>query len=170
MTAPAAPSERRPEPVPELDATTRVRLERLRRYAWVLDESIRVPFTQTRVGLESLIGLIPVVGDAAGLVLGLGVVLGGARVGVSTSTLLRMLLNLGVEAVLGVVPVVGDVFDFVFKANRRNVALIEQSLEQPEAARRSSRLVVGGVLAAGVGAVVGLVWATVALLGWLVGA
>jgi hypothetical protein len=158
-----------PEPVPELDATTRRRLERVRRYAWLLDESIRVPFTKIRVGLESLIGLVPVIGDAAGLVLGLGVVFAGARVGVSSSTLVRMLLNLGVEAVLGAVPVIGDVFDFVWKANQRNVVLIERSLEQPDAARRSSRTVLGGVLVAGTGVVVGLGWAAVELVRWIFG-
>ncbi len=158
-----------PEPVPELDATTRKRLERVRRYAWLLDESIRVPFTQIRVGLESLIGLVPVIGDAAGLVLGLSVIVAGARVGVSSSTVARMLLNLGVEAVIGVVPILGDLFDFVWKANKRNVELIERSLEQPEAARRSSRLVVGGVLAAGAGMVVGLGWAAAELIRWIIG-
>ncbi len=148
------------------------RLAGVRRYAWLLDGSIKIPFTQRTIGLEGLIGLIPVVGDAAGLVLSSVVVAIAARMGAPAWVLLQMGLNIGVDALIGVVPIVGDVFDLVWKANQRNVALLERCLESPQETTRSSRIAVAGVavaVTAGIGGLlVASVWATIALLKWLI--
>lgn len=121
---------------------------RLERIAWVLDNSIPVPLTGRRIGIESLIGLVPVVGDLAGGVLSAYIIAQGARLGVGVTTLLRMLGNVVLETLLGLVPLVGDLFDMGFKSNTRNVRLLHDYLERPDAVVRRSRLTVAAVVTA----------------------
>jgi len=97
---------------------------RLERLAWFLDSSVPVPGTRWSLGFDSLIGLIPGIGDAVGAAISLYLVFEAHRLGVSRATLLRMLGNVGLEVVVGAVPVIGDLFDAYFKANQRNVDLI----------------------------------------------
>lgn len=100
---------------------------------------MRIPGTGIRFGLDPLVGLVPGVGDAAGALVAAYVVLAAARLDVPPSTLLRMLTNIAIDALLGTVPVLGDVFDVAWKANRKNVTLIERHLADPHGARRVSR-------------------------------
>lgn len=116
--------------------STRARLNHL---AWLLDNSIRLPGTDFRIGLEALLGLVPVVGDAAGVVLSGYIVYHAARLGVPSSILLRMVTNVAVEGVVGSIPFAGDVFDAAWKANQRNVDLLNEYLDQPERAAAASR-------------------------------
>ena len=92
-------------------------LARLERFSRFTDSSIRIPFTRFELGAEALIGLVPVIGDAAGLVLSGYVLLEAQRAGVSGATKRRMLRNMLVDFVGGLLPVVGDAFDAIFKAN-----------------------------------------------------
>lgn len=101
-------------------------VKRLAALARWLDSSIRIPGTRVTLGFDAVIGLIPVLGDSAGLVLGLWIVSRAHRLGVSTPTLVRMLGNIGIDTVLGAVPLIGDVFDIFWKANQRNIALLEK--------------------------------------------
>jgi hypothetical protein len=119
-------------------------LRRLDRLAYLLDNSIPVPGTGRRFGLDAVIGLVPGVGDAAGVLVSAYVVLEAARLGTPLPVLLRMVLNVAVEGVVGSVPVLGDLFDAGWKANARNVRLLNQSMERPDAARRSGGAVVLG--------------------------
>jgi hypothetical protein len=96
-------------------------LDDLARY---LDGLFRVPGTTWRFGLDSLIGLIPNIGDTLTLIPSLYILVSGVRYGVPKITLLRMALNLGIDYVVGSIPFVGDAFDFVWKANRQNMDLI----------------------------------------------
>jgi hypothetical protein len=90
----------------------------------LLDESVRVPGTEFRVGLDPLLSALPGnVGDAVGAGFSLYIVLESARLGVPLTTLLRMLANVAVDVAVGSVPVVGVLFDAVWKANARNVEL-----------------------------------------------
>lgn len=119
-------------------------LRELRRASHLLDSKFRVPGTNNTFGVDPLVGLVPVVGDYVGLALSLYVVVGAWRTGLPPRAVTRMLVNVGVEAVVGSVPVLGDAFDFVWKANERNVALAERYLEAPGEARRSdARFLVG---------------------------
>jgi hypothetical protein len=128
--------------------------EWVRRFAWVLDDAFAVPgMPGRRVGVDGVISIVPVAGDAVGVVLALVIVVVGVAAGVSVPTILRMLLYVGFEALVGVIPFVGTVFNMAFKANNRNVALIERDLADRRATRRSSLGVL--VLIAGV-VVVGL--------------
>ncbi|HTG50278.1 MAG TPA: DUF4112 domain-containing protein, partial [Gemmatimonadales bacterium] len=85
------------------------------------------------------IGLFPGAGDLAGGAFSLYILLQAARMGVPKPLLLRMATNLVVDVVVGAVPILGDLFDAGFKANMRNLALLEGHLQGPPASRRASR-------------------------------
>ena len=108
------------------DATAR--LARLRRLAWVIDGAFGVPGTRFRFGLNSLIGLLPVGGDAVLGAISLYIVYEAARLGLPKHKLMRMAANVGVEVIGGSVPILGDLFDMALKANLRNLTIIEQHL------------------------------------------
>lgn len=136
-------------------------LRQLDSLSYVLDNSVRVPGTRRRFGLDPLIGLIPGIGDAAGMMMSAYIVVQAARLGAPAASLVRMLMNVGIEALAGTVPVAGDLFDAWYKANARNVAMLRQELVQPGSTRRSSLRVMWGVVAALVvilGAVGWLTW------------
>jgi len=103
-------------------------LDQVNHLAWLLDNSIRLPLINYRIGLDALVGLIPGLGDIAGLLLSGFILIQAIRLGVPSSTLIQMLGNILLETLIGVVPVVGDVFDATFKANVRNVRLLNQAV------------------------------------------
>lgn len=103
-------------------------IERMRLVAQTLDEGIELPGTDTRVGLDPIVGILPGAGDTAAAVVSLYLIAEAARMGVSTSTLLRMLANVGVDAVVGSVPILGVVFDAFWKANTWNLELALEDL------------------------------------------
>ncbi len=160
----------RDAPVPAPRADQHPTARRARRVARLLDETFTVPGTDLKLGIDGLIGLIPVVGDAIGAALSATVLAMAAREGVPPAVLARMAGNVLLELLIGAIPVVGDVFDFVFKANRRNADLLERALADPDATARSS----GGALALfGVGvllAVAGIGYGVYALLAAMLGA
>lgn len=127
-------------------------LARARALTRLLDSAARVPGTSMRFGLDPILGLVPGFGDVAGAALSGYVVLLASRLGAPTSVIVRMLGNVVVDTVGGTVPVLGDLFDVGWKANTRNLALLERHLErhlgQPEPPKRASRAVVWGTVAA----------------------
>jgi hypothetical protein len=118
----------------------RITRERLRSLAWLLDSSIAIPGTRLTVGLDALIGLFPILGDLVGVLLSSYILGEAARLGAPRVLLMRMAFNIGVEGVAGIVPLAGDVFDAAWKANQRNVRLLDAWLDHPQKAGRSSRL------------------------------
>ena len=140
------------------------------RLAWILDSAFRVPgTTDRRVGIDGLLTLVPVVGDAAGVALSMAVVLAGVAAGVSVPTLLRMLINVGIEATVGLIPFAGALFDMVYKANIRNLVLMERDLADRRATRRSSLAVLAlmvGVVLLGLLMVVLAWFAAIGVLVW----
>jgi hypothetical protein len=104
-------------------------LRRMDGITFALDDGIRVPGIGYRVGLDPVVGILPIAGDAVTAAASLAVVVQAALVGVGRWTLLRMLLNVGVDAVVGSVPLVGDLFDAVWKSNKRNLKLALADLE-----------------------------------------
>jgi hypothetical protein len=106
-------------------------LDRMRRLAWFLDDCVRVPGTEWRFGLDPVVSVLPVVGDAAATCVSLYIVVESANLGVGSRTLARMLVNLALDFAVGSVPVLGTVFDFFFKANNRNIALALADLAEP---------------------------------------
>jgi hypothetical protein len=121
-------------------------LSRLRRLAWLLDSSIPIPGTRWSIGLEALLGLVPLVGDLAGILLSSTILIEAARLGASRSVLARMAVNVAFEGVLGAIPLAGDVFDAAWKANQRNVRLLGAWLDHPTGAQRSSRVFLLAIL------------------------
>ena len=116
--------------------------ERLRWLAWLLDSSIPIPGTSFTVGIDALIGLVPVLGDLIGVLLSSYILGEAARLGAPRSLLMRMAFNVGIEGVVGIIPFAGDAFDAAWKANQRNVGLLDAWLDKPAEARRESRLFV----------------------------
>ena len=103
-------------------------LQNLRRFAHLLDETFRIPIIGYRIGLEPILGLIPVVGDISGFIVSGYLIVRAARLGVPRSLVARMVGNAAIDAVVGSIPVVGDIFDFFWKVNKRNVRLLERHL------------------------------------------
>jgi len=91
-----------------------------------MDEKFQVPGTRLRFGWDAIMGLIPGIGDALGSVASLVIVHHAWRLGMPSFLLLRMLGNIGIDLILGIVPVAGDAFDLAWKANRKNVRLLER--------------------------------------------
>lgn len=100
------------------------RIGRLSRLARVMDTAVQIPGTGIRFGADSVLGLVPGIGDAAGGLIGLFIVNEARKLGLPKRKLLRMLANLGADTLAGSVPLVGDVFDVVFKSHRRNVGIV----------------------------------------------
>lgn len=139
-----------------------------RRLARLLDSQFGIPGTKLRFGVDAIVGLVPGVGDAAGLALSSYVILQAVGLGARGATIARMVANVALDAVFGTVPVLGTVFDLWFKANNRNVALLERHGIDPEGtAQWSRRSLRGTIVAVVVGAVV-LALALVALVAWAV--
>ena len=116
-----------------LDA--RAEVERLDRLADLLDSRFRIPGLGVRFGLDSLIGLVPGVGDVAALGPSAYLVYRAHRLGADRGTLGRMAANAGIDFVVGGIPVIGDLFDVGFKANRRNIELLKRHLHERQAGR-----------------------------------
>lgn len=112
--------------------------EKLKALAWWLDNSIRLP-GGFRIGGDAILGLVPFLGDMLGMLLSGYIVLQAARLRAPSSVLARMLLNIGIEGLIGLVPLAGDVFDAAWKANQRNLSLLEGYLDHPTATTATSR-------------------------------
>ncbi len=113
--------------------------EKLGQLAWLLDSSIPIPGTRFTIGVEALIGLLPFIGDLIGVALSGYILTEASRLGAPKSVLLRMAFNIAVEGIVGIIPVAGDVFDAAYKANQRNVRLLEAWLDEPGKTVRSTR-------------------------------
>jgi len=105
-------------------------LRRMETVAHVFDESVRIPGLGVRVGIDPVLGALPVAGDAVSALFSLYIVVESAYLGVSYTTLLRMLANISLDFVGGSVPYVGTVFDALWKANKRNVELALEDLAE----------------------------------------
>lgn len=138
-------------------------LDRLRVVARVLDDLVAVPGTRMRVGLDGVLGLVPGVGDSVTGAVAFYAMFVAFRLGAPPSVLVRMLGNVLLDLLVGAIPLVGDLFDFAWKANRKNVRLVERYALQPEQVKASSRLLLAFALLLVVGGVVGLAF----LASWL---
>ena len=101
-------------------------LERIERFARLLDELVRVPVIGVRVGLDPLLGLVPGLGDAVAAALSLAILATALRHRVPKLVVLRMAMNVAFDFVIGLVPVAGDVADVFVKSNRWNLELLKR--------------------------------------------
>ncbi len=154
-------------PVRELTEPERRRVVRAERLAFLLDNAIRIPGTPFRIGLDPLLGLLPGLGDAIGALASAWIVVEAVRFGAPRAVLVRMLYNIGIDSLIGAVPGAGDLFDFVWKSDAKNMALLRRHLAEPHVVHRASRRLLIMVVLLIVGIAASAVVAAVLLLRYL---
>ena len=146
-------------------------VRRLRRLSYLLDNAIRIPGTPFRIGLDPLIDLLPVAGDFLGSALSIYIVVEAARLGIPRSALVQMVSNILFDTVIGVVPVLGALADATWKANTKNLVLLEEHLDVPPEERQQANWLFIALLLGGLLLVVVVVAAiSVIIVRWLLGA
>lgn len=105
-------------------------LARLDTLATVMDSAFRIPGTNVTMGVDALLGLVPVIGDAISAVISSYLIFEAKQLGASKLTLARMSGNVAIDTVIGAVPFFGDVFDVAYKANTKNIALLKKHVDK----------------------------------------
>jgi hypothetical protein len=136
----------------------------------VLDNAIGIPGTRYRIGLDPLLGLLPGAGDFLGTAISAYIVLEAARLGIPRAALVQMVSNIIFDTLMGTVPVLGDLADVTWKANTKNLALLEEHLEVPPQQRQQAdwlflALLLGGLLLV----VMAVAAISVMIVRWLLG-
>lgn len=108
----------------------RAAMQRLDRLSRLLDTALVIPGTGIRFGADSIVGIVPGIGDLVSTGFSAYIVYEAHRLGLPKRALARMLGNLAVDGAVGVIPVLGDVFDVAFKANRRNMRIVREHLDE----------------------------------------
>jgi len=137
---------RLPFPTIEPDAKAPT-LRRLREMSRLLDKVVTIPGIGLHIGLDPIVGLIPVGGDFLGVLLSAYIVLEAARLGAPAPTLSRMALNVIVDGTVGSIPIFGDLFDFAWTANEYNIKLLEEYLKFPSRRKKADGLFILTLLA-----------------------
>jgi hypothetical protein len=140
------------------------RLEALRKMQRALDSAFRVPGTNLRFGWDPLIGLVPWAGDFLTAAMSCAIVVSAHQMGVPRTIQLRMLLTIAIDVIVGLVPFLGDAADVFWKANSRNMALLERHATPGSRPSMADRMFVGVVLAA----LIAIAAAPVLLVYWAV--
>ncbi len=96
----------------------------------LLERSFHIPGTRVPVGLDSIIGLVPVLGDVITAALGAYMVWEARNLGMSKFQLMRMAANVGIDTALGAIPLAGDAFDFLWRSNSKNLRIIKKHLDK----------------------------------------
>lgn len=142
-------------------------LDEVETIAWLLDNSIPIPGTGRRIGIDAIVGFVPGLGDVVSGAIGLLVVARGAALGLPRVVIARMLVNTLLDFLIGSIPVIGDAFDLWFKANARNVGLMRAYLgdqDRSTAPEWAFFAVLAGTLVLVAG---GMVWLIGAIIGEL---
>ncbi|GAA4496880.1 hypothetical protein GCM10023172_10960 [Hymenobacter ginsengisoli] len=148
---------------PPATIATDARLRWVEHVARLMDSQFRLPGTRFRFGLDPLLGLIPIVGDLSSTAVSVALLLTMLRHGASGAVVVRMVLNILIDTVIGGIPIIGNVFDFAYKSNERNVALLRRHYAEGRHSGSGKGLV--AIVLVVMLAVVGLVaWGSVALL------
>ncbi len=103
------------------------KLLRLKLLSERLDELIKIPGTNQKIGIDALVGTIPILGDFIGVIFSTYIMYSGIKMGVSSKIVTKMAANVAIEFLIGSFPIIGDIFDVLWKANKRNVMLIEEA-------------------------------------------
>ena len=111
------------------DEVKEEQLLRLRTLGERLDESINIPGTNYKIGLDPIIGAIPIIGDLIGGILSTYILYSGMKMGASPKIIAQMATNIAIEFIVGSLPILGDIFDIIWKANIKNIELIEESID-----------------------------------------
>jgi hypothetical protein len=131
-----------------------------------MDAQFRIPGTSIRFGFDGIIGLIPGVGDFVSFLISAYIVSLAAKKGASGFVVARMVLNIVIDALVGAIPILGDIFDVAFKANQRNMQLLEEHYEQGKHQGSSLKVIIPVVLVA-LALLGGLAWLIYKIMVWL---
>jgi hypothetical protein len=142
------------------------RINRLRRISRLLDNAIGIPGTKFRFGLDPILGLLPGGGDTVAGGLSAYIVVEAARMGLPREVLWQMVVNIILDSLAGTIPIVGDLFDLGWKANVKNIALLEKHLEVAES-NKSDRLFIFGLILLLTFIILGFAAITVFTISWL---
>lgn len=121
-------------------------LKRLRKLSHLLDNAIAIPGTSLRFGLDPILGLFPGVGDFLSTAVSAYIVVEAAKMGISRKILLQMMVNIILDMVMGTVPVVGDVVDGAWKANTKNIVLLEEHFQVSQSSEKADWLFLAWIL------------------------
>jgi NADH:ubiquinone oxidoreductase subunit 5 (subunit L)/multisubunit Na+/H+ antiporter MnhA subunit len=146
--------------------TSDPRFKNLDVLAKLMDSQFRIPGTNIRFGLDALIGLVPGAGDFVSFLVSSYLVSNAINKGASGYVLSRMVLNIVVDALVGAIPVLGDIFDVAFKANQRNVKLLQQHYSEGRHQGSSKKVIIPIVIVM-LALFVGLIWLIYKLIVWI---
>ena len=130
----------------EIDEIMEEKIIRLKRLSERLDETFKIPGTDYKIGIESIIGAIPLVGDLIGGIISTYIMYSGIKMGASPRIIAQMAANIAIDFAIGSIPIVGDLFDFVWKANKKNVELIEETILLNEETNKINYLIVATLI------------------------
>jgi hypothetical protein len=116
--------------IPAMSSDPQAIRKRVEALEILLERSFHIPGTKIPIGLDSLIGLIPVLGDLVTTAMGAYIVWEARNLGMSKWALTRMAANVGIDTVIGMVPLLGDAFDFVWRSNSKNLRIIRKHLDK----------------------------------------
>jgi len=130
----------------EIDEIIEERVIRLKRLSERLDETFTIPGTDYKIGIESIIGVIPLIGDLIGGIISTYIMYSGIKIGVSPRIIAQMAANIAIDFTIGSIPIIGDIFDFIWKANKKNVELIEETTLRNEEHNKINYLIIATLI------------------------
>ena len=122
------------------------KLIRLKRLSERLDNTFTIPGTKYKIGIEALIGAVPIIGDLIGGILASYIMYSGMKMGAPPRIIARMAVNIAIDFAIGSIPIIGDLFDLVWKANKKNVELIEETTLLNEETNKINYLIVATLI------------------------
>jgi hypothetical protein len=134
--------------------------------AKLMDSQFRVPGTNFRFGLDGIIGLIPGVGDVSSFAVSAYMLWIMAKNGASGYVLGRMVVNVLVDAIVGSIPLIGDLFDIAFKANMRNLRLMQQHYQEGRHGGSAMKIIIPVLIILFL-VIAAIIWGVYELLAWL---
>ena len=126
----------------EIEEQNEEKLLRLKLLGNRLDEIITIPGTKYKIGVDPIIGIFPVIGDLLGSIISIYIIYSGSKMGVSSQVIAKMSINLGIDFTVGLIPVFGDIFDMGWKANKKNIELIEKNINKTKENDSFSNLII----------------------------
>ena len=151
------------EPTEPQSRSEPVKVKQLRRMAYMLDNSFPIPGTKLRFGLDPILGLLGIAsgsGDVIGGAVGAYIINQAAQMGVPSEVIWQMVGNVLLDSLVGLIPGLGDFFDFAWKANTRNMELLDKHLPTPSPPQKANPLFVFGITLLSVLIVVGCAFLT----------
>ena len=122
------------------------KLIRLKLLSKRLDNNFTIPGTKAKIGLDPIMGAIPIIGDLIGALLSTYIMYSGIKMGVPRSVVAQMATNIALDFTIGWIPIIGDIFDIIWKSNKRNVKLIEEAMIAKKEGDKTNYLIIGALL------------------------